>query len=74
MRLLLIGLILVAGNDCSLLRSRYAMNDEVYAAKYADGAERYDFLGKAKQALDARHVDGLGGVYLSGGQLTVFGR
>ncbi|MBC8354227.1 MAG: hypothetical protein H8E66_19715 [Planctomycetes bacterium] len=43
------------------------MDDEVYAAKYADGAERFDLLGKAKQALDARHADGLGGLYLSGG-------
>jgi hypothetical protein len=43
------------------------MDDEVYAAKYAAGAERFDLLGKTKQALDARHADGLGGVYLGGG-------
>jgi hypothetical protein len=52
---------------CSLLKSRYAMDDPVYAEKYEDGAERGDLLGKAKQALDARHTDGLGGLYLGGG-------
>ncbi|MCB9938417.1 MAG: hypothetical protein H6823_09250 [Planctomycetaceae bacterium] len=67
MRPLVVGLMLLAISGCSLLKSRYAMNDEVYAAKYAYGAEKTDFLGKAKQAFDARHVDGLGGMYLSGG-------
>lgn len=43
------------------------MDDEVYAAKYADGAGKTDILGKAKQALDARHAAGLGGVYVSAG-------
>ena len=52
---------------CNGLKSRYAMSDPVYAKKYADGAERGDLLGKAKQALDARHVDGLSGWFLSGG-------
>ncbi len=66
MRFLLIVLV-TASCGCSLLRSRYAMDDPVYAEKYADGAERGDLLGKAKQALDARHTEGLGGVYLSGG-------
>ena len=45
------------------------MSDPVYAEKYAEGAERGDILGKAKQAFDARHVAGLGGWYLSGGSL-----
>ena len=67
MRVLLICLIIVAGNGCSLLKSRYAMDDPVYAEKYADGAEKSDVVGKAKQALDARHTEGLGGLYLSGG-------
>ncbi len=52
---------------CSLLKSRYAMDDPVYASKYAKGAERGDLLGKAKQALDARHTAGLGGISASGG-------
>lgn len=66
MRLLVI--VLVASScGCSLLRSRYAMDDPVYAEKYAVGAERGDLLGKAKQAFDARHTEGLGGVYLGGG-------
>ena len=61
-------LLLAANCGCSsLLRSRYAMDDPVYAEKYADGAERWDLLGKAKQAIDARHTEGLGGTYLSGG-------
>lgn len=45
------------------------MSDPVYAEKYAEGAERGDLLGKAKQAVDARHVAGLGGWYVSGGTL-----
>ena len=51
----------------SLLKSRYAMNDPVYAEKYAEGADRDDLVGKAKQAVDARFVDNLAGWYLSGG-------
>jgi len=52
---------------CTSLKSRYAMEDPVYAAKYEEGAERFDLLGKAKQALDARHTEGLGGIYTGGG-------
>ena len=66
MRALLICL-LVASSGCSLLKSRYAMDDPVYAEKYAEGAKKSDVFGKAKQALDARHAEGLGGFYLSGG-------
>ncbi|MDB4614133.1 hypothetical protein OAH18_00445 [bacterium] len=51
---------------CSL-RSRYAMDDPIYSEKYADGAEKGDLLGKAKQALDARHTENLSGFYISGG-------
>jgi hypothetical protein len=54
---------------CGGLKSRYAMDDPIYANKYAEGAERGDILGKAKQAIDARHVTGLSGWYLSGGAL-----
>ena len=61
----LIGLSCLSG--CSLLKSRYAMDDPVYAEKYAEGAPKTDVLGKAKQALDARHAEGLGGIYASGG-------
>ena len=62
-------LILLAG--CQPFKSRYAMEDREYAAKYAEGAEPGDLVGKAKQAIDARHVAGLGGLYASGaGQYT----
>lgn len=67
MRAFLICMTVLTLSGCSLFKSRYAMDDEVYAAKYAQGADRFDLLGKAKQALDARHVDGMGGLYLSGG-------
>ncbi len=67
MRRLLICLALVTCSGCSLLKSRYAMDDPVYAEKYAEGAERSDVLGKAKQAFDARHAEGLSGRYVSGG-------
>jgi len=68
MRAGLVFLIIVVSGGCSsLLKSRYAMDDPVYAAKYAKGADRLDLVGKAKQALDARHTGDLKGVYLSGG-------
>ena len=67
MRVLLICLTLVACGGCSMLKSRYAMDDPVYAEKYAIGAEKFDLLGKVKQAIDARHAKGLGGTCLSGG-------
>jgi len=63
----LVVLLTVTSCGCSLLRSRYAMDDPVYSEKYTDGAVRGDLLGKAKQALDARHTEGLGGFYLGGG-------
>lgn len=50
-----------------LLKSRYAMDDPVYAAKYVDGAEKTQPLKKLKQAVDARHVEGLSGGYFSAG-------
>ena len=43
------------------------MDDPVYAEKYEEGAERGDLLGKVKQALDARHTEGLTGFYFGGG-------
>ena len=43
------------------------MDDPKYAEKYEDGAEQWDVWGKAKQALDARHTAGLGGLYVGGG-------
>lgn len=46
-----------------LLKSRWAMDDPVYAEKYDEGAERGDLFGKAKQAIDARHVDQRIGYY-----------
>jgi hypothetical protein len=50
-----------------LTRSRWAMEDAEYAAKYANGADRTDIAGKVKQASDARFIDGSSGWYLSGG-------
>ncbi|MCA9125955.1 MAG: hypothetical protein KDB22_02675 [Planctomycetales bacterium] len=43
------------------------MDDPVYAAKYAEGAKKSEPLKKLKQAIDARHVEGLSGSYLAGG-------
>lgn len=43
------------------------MDDLEYAAKYYEGAEKGDVVGKVKQAVDARHVKGLGGWFVSGG-------
>lgn len=57
---------IIVCSGCSL-HSRYAMDDPVYFEKYADGAEKGDLLGKAKQALDARHTENLSGLYFSGG-------
>lgn len=65
--LLCVVLLAPAGGCAHFLKSRYAMDDPAYAAKYQDGAERGDILGKLKQANDARHIEGLGGTYLSGG-------
>ena len=43
------------------------MDDREYAAKYHEGADKEDVVGKVKQAVDARHVKGLGGWFVSGG-------
>jgi len=67
MRYCVLLITILVSPGCTSLKSRYAMDDPVYAEKYADGAERGDVLGKLKQAMDARHTTGLGGVYLSGG-------
>lgn len=48
-------------------KSRYAMDDPTYAAKYAEGVPKRDVLGKLKQAIDARHTAGLEGMYFGGG-------
>lgn len=58
------AVLLLAG--CQPFKSRYAMDDREYAAKYQEGAEPGDLVGKAKQAIDARHVAGLSGWYVSG--------
>ncbi len=58
----------LAVSGCShFLKSRYAMDDPVYAAKYAEGAEKTEPLKKLKQAVDARHTEGLEGGYFGGG-------
>lgn len=66
-RLLLAILVIATSSGCSLLRSRYAMDDPIYAEKYADGASKRDVLGKIKQAVDARHTEYLQGWHASGG-------
>lgn len=67
--LIAIGISTACG--CSLptgiLRSRWAMEDPEYAAKYIDGAEKTDIPGKIKQAADARFQSGSSGMFLSGG-------
>ena len=50
-----------------VFRSRWAMDNDVYAEKYADGAEKTDVAGKIKQAADARFVSGNAGLYVSSG-------
>lgn len=61
-------LLIVYSTGCAnLFKSRYAMDDPVYAAKYEEGAEKTEPLKKIKQAMDARHVAGLTGGYIAGG-------
>lgn len=43
------------------------MDDPEYAAKYEEGAEKTDIVGKVKQASDARFVEGSSGLYASAG-------
>ena len=66
MRGILLVILMFVCTGCSL-RSRYALNDTEYAAKYFDGAEKGDIGGKLKQAFDARHTKYLQGWLLSGG-------
>ena len=68
MRTLLIMIILLSSSaGCSLFNPRYAMDDPVYAKKYAKRADPGDFFGKLKQATDARHNDKQVGWLVSGG-------
>ena len=53
--------------DALFLKSRYAMDDKVYAKKYRKGVSKVDLLGKLKQASDARHTQYLTGYTLGGG-------
>ena len=55
---------------CAGLKSRYAMDNEIYAQKYAEGAEKSDVLGKLKQANDARWVEDQHGSFVGGGALN----
>lgn len=66
-QVLFAGFLLFAAGCADLLKSRYAMDDPVYAAKYSEGAKKSEPLKKFKQAIDARHVEGLGGLYIGGG-------
>lgn len=50
-----------------MTRSRWAIEDEDCAAKYADGAEKTEPLKKIKQASDARFLSGSEGKYFSSG-------
>ena len=67
MRILLLSFLLFTTCGCSMLRSRYAMEDPVYAQKYAEGANKRNVVGKLKQAIDARHTKYLQGWLISGG-------
>ncbi|MGB1928967.1 MAG: hypothetical protein ACPHO8_06640 [Mariniblastus sp.] len=68
MRSLLITILLFStSTGCSLFNPRYAMNDPVYAQKYAKQASPGDFFGKLKQATDARHNDKQVGWLVGGG-------
>lgn len=60
-------MIWLASNAGCSLRSRYALDDPVYASKYQEGAEKSDLAGKLKQAIDARHTKELSGLFASGG-------
>jgi len=53
-------------SGCNVLKSRYAMKDPVYAKKYSQGAQKGEWMQKAKQAIDARHVAGLSGWTVGG--------
>lgn len=63
--------ICITSTGCNFFKSRYAMDDLEYAAKYSEGAEKGDIPGKLKQMIDARHAEGLGGIYVSGGAQTM---
>jgi hypothetical protein len=63
-RTVVLALVIAASSGCSL-RSRWALDDPAYAAKYA-GVKQTP-LGKIKQAIDARHVVGGDGLYIAGG-------
>lgn len=65
--LILLVMIWLASNAGCSLRSRYALDDPVYASKYQEGAEKSDLAGKLKQAIDARHTKELSGLFASGG-------
>ncbi len=67
MRSLLILILLLLTTGCSLFNPRYAMDDPVYAKKYAKRASPGDFFGKLKQATDARHNDKQVGWLIGGG-------
>lgn len=69
LRILLLITLFPSAGCANFWKSRYAMDDPVYAAKYADGAEKSEPLKKLKQAMDARHVEGLTGGYLAGGSI-----
>ena len=65
--LLMMAILLSSSAGCSLINPRYAMEDPVYAKKYAKRADPGDFFGKLKQATDARHNDKQIGWLVGGG-------
>lgn len=70
LRLLLLLTLSASSVGCASLKSRYAMDNEVYAEKYAEGVPKSDVVGKLKQANDARWVEGHTGGYLGGGVMV----
>jgi len=69
-RMLSLSILAASCLGCAGLKSRYALDNEVYAEKYAVGAEKSDVLGKLKQASDARWVKDQQGTFLGGGVLV----
>jgi hypothetical protein len=80
-RCLVVAALLVCLGGCPW--SRWALKDPDYAAKYDEAPDPLDVGAQAKQAVDARFVEGKGGWYLGGaghidpnalgGEIGIFG-
>ena len=63
---LILSLLLLTATGCGLT-SKYALDDPDYAAKYDVRYRGDKYERMTKQLVDARHVEGKGGGYVSGG-------